>query len=422
MPNGYTIRDVAEDLKFLLSLTGIFEADDEGYWIDASSKQRFKYSLDKNDIPREVVVFQETIPDGDVLFFNPFAEGLGTKSPIVTFYYNAVRIAFTTTLRQVILFSAREMLRSKQAHALKEDYVSHPAMVRMNVVPISKKTTVFDEVDEVMITEFTTLLDRVNDELLFVVYNSRQMEAKVNCAALTDEDFDAKFGDKIRKKSLSAFKALLMGVLGIKTPEELATFSVKYSTTDSSKKTSPKFFTVMSVFLNLYAKFNDVIADAYGTDGVPNDRFVIDLDQFQNVIERFPAAYAIAKHMFQPVLPTQVPTSTQTIDTGGLQIGGDPNNRPGGRFSPHVVGEQSAPASGGFQTGSTSRFQPHVINPGMGGTYQPAFNMQPQMGPVGGFGQFQPAQPQNTFGGGFSGGLDLTPPSNFYNPNTRRNW
>lgn len=427
MTDGYTVKDVTSDLGFLLSLTKMFEADSDGYFFDPVEGKRFAHRLDNNEDAKEIVLFQDPMPKGDYYAFNPFSEGYGRKSPATQFYYKTIRVAFNLNLRYATLYITRVILESKAASTAKEEYSLPSAVLRMSSVPVDRRVSFYDVVDDKLMEEFERLFDRMNDECVFVPYLKQQMTAKVMCDALTDPKWDEKFGKDIRKKSLAAFKVILMGVLGISKPEELASFSVKY---DPDLKSSAQFHTIMSVYLKLYSRFNDVLADAFGTDGKPSPRDEINLGELAAVIERFPLAYAIAKHMVQPVLPKNSPTDVKAADTSRLRIGDGTTSR---RFpGPEVVGELGGQRrAGGLQLGRPAdgqrRFAPHVINDAPIDQFAPAVrqtNMSSGFGGgssfnSGGGGYFNGGA--SGFGGG-GGGLNLNPSSNFMSPGTRNSY
>lgn len=427
----YTISDVTKDLGFLLSLTKIFEPDAENFWFDPGTDKRFSYQLDANEPGREIVIFQDPMPRGDYYFFNPFAEGFGKKSPATTLYYRAIRIALNLNISTVMNYVIHSILEAKVAAEAKDEYSLSHTVVRMSSVPIDRKSTVYDVVDEKMIDEFVILFKRMNDEIIQIPYLTQQMTAKIKCDCFTDPQWDEKFGKDIRKKTLNAFKAVLQGVLGINSPEDLNSFTVKY---DPELKSSAKLHTTMTVYLKLYNRFNDVIADAFAVEGKPSERDEINLGELTATIERFPLAYSIAKHMVQVSHPKVDPTDTTTSDTRSLKLGGDGGRTFGSsrRFpGPEIIDDfgRKTRQPQSLQIGSNSpgsgRFKPHIvadvtIDPFAPAIRTPSTNSNNNTGfssrqATGGY--FSPNQNQS---GGFGGGLNLNPPSNFNTPGTRR--
>ena len=428
MVETYTIKNVTQDLGFLLSLTKIFEADEDHFWYDPGVKARFVHKLDANDTGKEIVLFQDPMPKGNYYFFNPFAEGFGKKSPAVQFYYKAIRIALNLNIRTALLYMAQAVLESKEAAEAKTEHTLSHVVVRMSSIPIDKRSTVYDVIDEKMLDEFEKLFDRTNDECIHVPYMTQQMTAKVMCDALTDDQWDEKFGKDIRKKSLAAFKAALSGVLGIADPQDLRQFTVKY---DPDLKSSAKFHCIMSVYLKLYSRFNDVLADAFGVNGTPSEASEINLGELSSVIDRFPLAYAIAKHMVQPVLPNVGATDPGAADTSHLRLGMPGTTR---RFpGPEIIDDlgrktrQGESLQIGRSADAPKRFTPHILSDVKVDPFAPAIR------PVNSGGFNTGSSFGNTTSGGMFGnqsggfgtqgaGLNLDPPSNFSSPFARRNY
>ncbi len=424
MTDQYTIKDVTEDLSFLMTLTKIFDVDEDGFWCDKSTKERFVYKYDPAADGREIVMFQDNPPKGEYFFFNPFAEGFGKKSPATQLYLRTVRVAFNLNLRNAHLYVAEQALQTKVDKTHKID----PNVAKMGSNIVEKRTTLIDVIDETMIKEFVKIWDRMNDECIFIPYLQQQMTAKVKIDALTDPKWDDKYGKDIRKKSLTAFKSLLMGVLGIKAPEEINQYFVKY---DPQNKTSAMFYTTMSVYMNLYRQFNDILPESYATDEGPSERDAIDLGQLYDVIERFPQAYVIAKHMVQPSVTKTSVTDTRPADTSTLSFAPQGAKK---RFrGPEVIDDlgrtirQNTSLSFDNSRSSGGRFKAHVLPDIKSDPFSPYVQPQmdtPQWGASpssfqGTGGYFDSGNMGSTFGSAPSG-LNFNPPSNFGSPAMKR--
>jgi hypothetical protein len=418
MSTKYTIKDTTQDLAFLLSLTNLFAADDKGFWVDTGTEERFKYAFEGNSDGKEIVLFQDPMPKGDFYYFNPFAEGFGRKSPAVNLFYKTIRVNLNVNIRKVVLHVLEELLLSKED----KDHQLTPAVLRMSSVPLDKKHTLFDVVDEKMLDEFTKILDRLEvtetNGPVYVVYLTPQMTARVKCDVLTDDKWEDKFGKEIRKKSIQAFRCLIMGVLGIKTPEDLDTFTEKY---DPSLKSSARLHTTMSVYLSLYSKFNDILPEGHE----------IDLGSLTEVIDRFPLAYAIAKHMIQPTVPTKSAVDITTSDTSKMVI----NPLAQKRFlQPEVVDnfgrriDQVASQPVFTPSNQVNKFKPHIVDNGPSDPFSPIPGgiAQPAQSPFNQPVQQMYGQVGSYFGGSgmttMNNGLTLNPPSNFGSPGTRRGY
>lgn len=423
MTNSYTIDDVTKDLTFVLSLTGALDANEKGYVVAKGEEEPFVYRFEHNDPGKNIVLFQDPLPQGDYYLFNPFGEGFGKETPATKLFYKLLRESLNVNLGTILLYILQSNLEAKQATKEKQDYSISSAVLKMSSVLVDKKNTIYDVVDETLLEEAKTLLKRCDHDLVNVIYLSRQMTAQAKCPVLTDPLWDEKFTKDVRKKGINAFKATLMGILGIESVEDLNNFKVKY---DPELKSSAQFHTVLSLYLKLYMQFNDILAEAFGTDNEPAYSFEINLGELTNVIERLPLAYAIAKHTVQPVLPAHAaPTSFETADTSGLNLQSGHKTRP---FGPKIVdsfGSVATPTAPVLNLGVTqpqSRFGPRIINdPNQNWTTaQQAQVQQIPVQPVSNFSQpigglFN--QPLN-----LGGSLNLTPPSNFGFPGTAPRW
>jgi hypothetical protein len=427
MTETYTIKNVTEDLSFLLTLTKLFEADEEGFWFDPGTNERHKHLVESNSSPKEIVLFQDPLPKGDYYFFNPYSEGFGQSSPAVQLYFKTIRISFNLYFNTVMMHIMREVAEHKEL--VKED-PSHKlsnAAVRMTHLPVDNKTTLYDYIDDKVINEFEKIISRIDasgdDDLIFVPYMRQHMTAKVVCDTLTDSNWDEKFGHDIRKKSLVAFKAAVMGVLGISNPSDLSKFSTVY---DPELKTAPRLWATLTTYLKLYSKFNDVIPDAFAINGVTADKEAIDLGELQAVLDRSSMAYSIAKHVVQPVPPKKNVVDTTTIDTPKITIGGGNNlTRSGSRFAPQIIDDSR---NSGLNRGlsinnryeTQSRFKPQIIDTRDNDPFSPAavgngsVNLGHGLGGV--------SSERGYFGETNRGGLTLTPRSNFGSPETSRRY
>lgn len=417
MSDKFTVKDVTEDLGKLLHLTSYFGIDEEGFWTVAETGERFIYKMDKTDDGKPIVNFKDPLPKGDFYFFNPFAEGLGRKSVASKEYYRAIRVALSAKIMEAMTLVTMTVAASKEDADLRIP----PAVLRIASVPVDTKKTFLDVVDDKTADEFEAIFNRLPDGIIQVPYLAAQMTAKVKCDVFTDPTWEEKFtkgvmldGKDVRKKSVAAFRALLLGVLGLKTPEDISELDEKY---DPALKSAPALHATLMVYLKLYSRFNDVLSE----------ESAINLGLIQEVIDRLPLAYAVAKHMHAPTAPKESPTATTTADTRGYSVPAI-ENRP--RFSgPPVVDSygrrvDTAPAAGQMPGGY--RGGPGSIAAPAADPFAPA--VRPAAGSFGGFSsgfsggfgiqhpQTSGFTPQPQFGGGGYA------PSNFGSPGTSTNY
>jgi len=366
---NYGIKDVTSDLIFLMTLTNLFSVDEKGFWFDNVKGERFKYQIDSNDTPKEIVLFQDPFPKGDYYYFNPLAEGLGDKSPADQLFQRTIRANLNENMRIAILRLLEMLVESKKEDGVKLDHVE----LRMSAIIVDKKTTLIDVADEKLIEEVKKIFDRTGGNFFSVPYIQAQQTAKAMCDVFIDPQWVDKYGADIRKKSILAFKAAILGVLGIESDKDFVEFNVKY---DPAVKSAARLDTTLRVYYKLYSKFNDILPESAA----------IDLGTLNDVIERLPMAYAIAKHMVQPALPRHRPTDISPSDTS--KFAGPVSST--GRRMPSAI-----PADNGPVFGMPGRFQPQIVNPAApSGKFQPQIlNTNP----------LDPTAPLVNVGGGFGG-------------------
>jgi hypothetical protein len=422
MSTTYTIRDVTNDLTSIMTLTNTFTVDRDGYW--EFDGNRFEYNVDKDEAGREIVLFQDPLPKGNHYIFNPFSEGYGKSSPATQLYYRTIRVALNVNLRAAALFLVRSILEVKEAAKDNKEYAISHALIKMSSTSVDPKTTVYDAVDDKTEGEFKKIFDITEDNLITVPYLNQQMSSKARIEALIDPQWDDKIGKAVRKKSIAVFKAAIMGILGIETPADLEQFTVKY---DPDLKSAARFHTTLSTYLKIYSRFNEILPPAQQ----------IDLGSLASTIERLPFAYAIAKHMVQPVPPRTAPTDPSSADTSRLRIagvGGTDGARKSRFGGPRIVdqgfgGSRGIGMTPSLQLGNSgSRFKPNIISDAPLDPFAPVVGGQATAG----FGGFQGGGSSfsgggTSFGGGFNpgggfggGGLNLSPPNNFGDPGLNR--
>ena len=438
----YTIADVTKDLRIITRLIWLMDTDAEGFWTNRLDGTRVKHVLEEGEVGKEVILFQDPLPRGDYYYFNPFVEGLGKPGPAVKMFYAGERVTANSYLARIIRYIAAMTAEHKTALANKEEHKLSNSFVRIVSTMADKKNNVFDLLDAESIKEFDTILKRIDEEIVAFPYLRPTQTSKLTCSVLTDKGWDEKYGGGIRKKSLTAFKGVVMGILGISSPEELEKFSSKYTIDMKSAPNLQSNLTVLSLF---YSAFADIIVEACQDNKTSAELLEIDLESLNGVIERLPFAYAIAKHMIQPALPKQSATDTSTINTTGVApwnttqaIGPDGQRR----FAPATPDNRFAGAPAHAPTGvpGSRNFAPIRPEPAFLTAYnqtqqmqQPGYGQPMNYGftPQPSYGQPQYGQPQYgqqpmygqqpSYGQPMDFG-SVSAPSNFGAPGTTRRY
>lgn len=377
--SGYGVKNITEDLTFLMTLTNFFGVDEKGFWIDIQKEERFKYQIDPNDTAKEIVLFQDPFPKGDYYYFNPLAEGLGNKSPADLLYQRTIRANLNSNIRIAVIKLITLLVESKEKDG---ESLNHVAL-RMASVPIDRKTSLIDVADEKLIEETRKIFDRTVENFFSVPYMQQQQTAKAICDVFADPQWEEKYCKDIRKKSIGAFKSAILGVLGIEDAKGFDQFSVKYN---PESKSAARFDTILRVYHKLYSRFNDILPEGCA----------IDLGTLNDVIERLPMAYAIAKHMVQPTLPRQKPTDLSPSDTSRIHA---PSTASGKAMPTPFIDNRQAVHT------PVTRFQPPVVGPSVGpGKFQPQYINNTPLDPTAPFvGMSAPVSPG--FGGQSMGGF-----------------
>jgi hypothetical protein len=341
---AYTIKDVTSDLRKVLTLTGEVDADSDGFMVHRDDRTQIKLVRSKkDDDSRAVVLFQDPLPKGDNFVFNPYSESMGSSSIPSNFFYKAARTNLSFTMMDTVIWLAKELLAHKKALEAKEEHRLSSAILRLTSVKLDgKRGQIIDAVDDEFINELKKITDAVGPELTHITYHNRQMRATAVVGCLSESTWDENYGRGIRKKSLQAFKALIMGLLGIKTPADLDTIEVRY---DVDSGAAAKFTTIVTLYVKIYSGFAEVLANVLIHD--------LNLSDLMEVVDNMSNATRLAKHSSQPILPVASPKSTAPANTAHV-------TSPSGYSAPVVASyganrsNYSAPAVPGTTVGRYS--------------------------------------------------------------------
>lgn len=426
----YTMKDATNDLRDLLSLTKIYTADDEGRWIAVDNGEPFLYQADKRSDPKEVVLFQDPVPDGDFHFFNPFAESLEHLSPASSAFYQIIRLAMNLNFIAVLKHVAKSVVESNADTSIKLS----PAVLRMANFQVDPKTSFAKYADQKFLDELETILKNLGPkpEILFVPYTFQNMRSKLFMSIFTD-DFAEKFEKAVRKKSMTAFRMLVLSCLGVSSEADLAEkYTYQYS---SSLGSNARLHSILTIYLRVYEAINDILPEATADeDGVPDQRSAIDLGRLNSIIERLPLANAFAKHVIMPTVSSTTSVapvnSTSTINTAGVPGAGPKFGAPPGMTpNPAIGAYQPAPNPLPPQQADGRRFggppaMPYGQNQGMTTFLTGNYDYLPGQAPSQyGYGTANQAPGYGGYGGGYQAPAGYQPqsylPSGYANPNLR---
>ena len=305
-----TIAMGEKAVRFLVSSCPTYAVDDSGFVINLARNppQRHVLKLDvKNteEVGKEIVIYQDPIPEGDYFLLNPYAEGMGLRAPPLTFLYDA--LALTCAHRVGIVIDsliAMLILSNKDGNKA----IPESALRIVSKHQVDGKALV-DLVDDKMSAEISTILDALGTHYIVPAYVPAQMTAKLIVKCLSDPDFETSFGKTVRKKTVKVFLALTKGILDIDGPEDLSAFDTKY---DPEMRVPPKMHTFLSTLLKVYLRFNDALEEAVAD---PDAR--IDLGELSEVIEQIPLVFPLARGAVIP----QGKKSSRAVDPKPLSRG-----------------------------------------------------------------------------------------------------
>lgn len=289
MTNPLEMGDKA--VRFLVKSCPTFDVDDAGFIINMARTppQRHVLKIDpKNaeEIGKEIVIYQEKIPDGDYYLLNPYAEGLGLRSPPLTFLYDALSLTAGHRVG-IVLESLVLMLLESKVQKGSANVIPEAALRIVSKHKIDGKA-IIDLVDDKMPAEITTILDALGSHYVVPAYVPAQMTARLVVKCLSNPDFETSFGKTVRKKTVKIFLELTKAILDVETDKDLVAFETKYN---PDLHVPPKMFTFLSTLLKMYLRFGDALEEV-----VADPAARINLGELSEVIEQIPLVFPLAKN------------------------------------------------------------------------------------------------------------------------------
>ena len=278
-------------ISFLVKSCPTFDIDDAGFIINLARTppQRHVLKLDdrnKEEIGKEIVIYQDPIPNGDYFLLNPYAEGTGLRSPPLVFLYDA--LALTASHRVgIVMESLLTMLVQSKEDGKDKQVLPESALRIVSKHRVDGKAIV-DLVDAKMVEEIRVILEALGSHYIVPAYVPAHMTSRLVVKCLTNPDFETSFGKTVRKKTVHVFLALTKGILDIDKPEDLTAFETKY---DPDLRVPPKMHTFLSTLLKIYLRFNDALEEV-----VADPAARINLGELSEIIEQIPLVFPIARN------------------------------------------------------------------------------------------------------------------------------
>lgn len=289
-------KDVTKSLEFYVSMTGVFDVDDESYVTNTSGERVL--IQDKNRVEHPVQLYKDVLTDKTAIIVNPYHETIGANAD-QAWFYTQTYVCFSQILNQIVTrlleMGAEQKAyvptkgNKKSANDNDHGAPSIPLFVTNALAPV------IDDIDAKSVDEYATVIAKVGPRELVTMYYSAAFIKSVvesNLIAGTCEDIQ-KIG--IRKKTIEVIRRLYMAVLGVNSKEELENYAVKASKGIGC----PRFETHMCVLFGLYRQLNEFIP-------LLGDRRPVNLDTFSKHIENIPHYHKLAKWQKSAVLSAQV--------------------------------------------------------------------------------------------------------------------
>lgn len=294
--------DVTDSLVFFMGTTILYTVDPEFFVCrqKADGIVRERIGAAGTDEGKELVLYQEVIPKGDYYVLNPYAEGLGDRTPPTTFFYSRMKLGVTARVRMLILAVIKCVLKDKGVEAGTDLGIEVVPQTKNILHIISGRTdghkTIVDEIDAKTYKEVETFLGtpRMRDGLVSPEYRKVQAHSIIDVALLKDESDDV---PGVRKKTVQVLKALLRNIFNLHKPDDWDAYTFK-----AVKGAPTKMSSWMHVLYAIYEKINAAIEDTF-------PELTVDLGTFRAHLENMPAYYGNAYCM---IIPNATPSAANS--------------------------------------------------------------------------------------------------------------
>lgn len=363
-------EDVQKFLTFLIDMYPGFRVDTETGQIIRQSDGTPSV-LGRGEAVRPAFVYGPNLPSSDVYIINPLAEGCNDQSQPQIFFYSTMQNTLAILLYEVIAHvihmgsmavaqaKAVTAKTKKKAEEVAEEELAIPREIS---TVLSQKTlqgkAIIDEIDDKSFDEANKWIRSVLDvksplPLISIRWIQKSLTSFAYCPLVQEPDtIDMQSG--IRKKTLYVIEAIIRGVLGCKTKDDLKAFAVNATEIEVAP---PKLYSYLSVEFQLLAKLNPFLIAMDSKDAV-------DLGEFKYHLKRLPEYTLNAQWMTQPSVSPTAASRTPTIgsalpgtavpgsgipgtDAAGVPVGSDSGlpPQPGEIAQPQqMIGQQNLPS------------------------------------------------------------------------------
>lgn len=291
--------EVTAFLKYFVDSTMIFTTDDEGYVINSQTEERI--AVQDKTVQKQLLLYQEEIPNADICILNPLAEGHG-DTPGSIWFIDVLKSAMLGKFLALIRSVSKTALEEKKS---KKD-TNKNSHIPMELLTVASK--IIDDVDEKFLEEIETIAgDAEAREFLNIYYQKKQLRSVLRCALFDEEienvaSWKSRFPvNKVRKKTWSILERIVLALLNIKDKDELLKFNKRAPEISCARLSS-----LLSVLFAIYQEINPLL------DIVTPD-IALDLSKFANHLNRLTDYSDNAKFAIQVTKSPTAPVAQQSI-------------------------------------------------------------------------------------------------------------
>lgn len=309
------LQRATDDIKHLLEMgSPVFTIDADGFLLKEGT--RYLASTGPNSTGKELLVLKDPLPDGDFFLINPYGEGAGIHSTPLNLFY---RILLMGMVQSLICCTTNILIYLVKASKKETDKV--PAEV-LKVAAFNKigDDALADSVDARMIKEFEKI-DAVVAPKIHLIYPPKKMRVQFHIEGFDVESLKTALGKGVREKTIRVYIAILLGILGCHTVEELDKFTTVY---DPDVNAPPKMWCYLNSLLKVYMVMSAVLDDV----GLFPEK--MDLTELKTIVDRIPDVFKTSRHVIQaeygqdkPAAPRRditKPSAMQAPDTGKVSF------------------------------------------------------------------------------------------------------
>lgn len=283
----FTTQDITDFLKQYVELGGTYIVDEDN--VIHKESDNSIWCLPNNEKPPrmvKLVIYNADQKDPDVIFVNPFVEGLQTTDELVWFY-TAKSYTVAAILRLILFKIIEESIKVKSGT---EEDTTTPDTAKV-ISPY------IDMIDDKMIAEIDLMTKKLHD-FFNIFWHTKKHYCCLNVGPL-ETHFKESFGKRIRQKTWDFVTKVIVDMFG--TDDIKNKYHYKSEHLGFAKFES--FTQVLLMSLKAMQPFYCLIS----TKVKP-----LNLENFEKHLVMMPLYYTRAKHAVAPAITTNKSTTNAT--------------------------------------------------------------------------------------------------------------